>query len=152
MCALTYIRFIQICNKVTLAMFASLCLCFLRTLSYQVLLAKNIAESKFQNHTQKYLQKLTFRFLPGNICTRCAYTCLHSGLETPPCDSSDQSELSNSDQILKTHYESPEQTVQKYGVYVINLDGLIKSKDPAKSVGRFLVSSGTSGQYHHEWI
>lgn len=43
-------------------------------------------------------------------------------------------------------------TVQKYGVYVINLDRLIKSKDPAKSVGRFLISSGTSDQYHHEWI
>lgn len=154
MCALTGIQFIQVCNKVTLATFTSLCLCFLRTseLSEVIGRAKNVAERKIQNHTEKYLQKLTFRFLPENICTRCAFICLHLGLETPPCDSSDQSELSNSDQILKTCQESLEQTVQKYGGYVINSDGLIKSKDQAKSVDRCLVSSGAPGQYHHEWI
>lgn len=141
-------------NKVTLATFASLCLCFLRTfeLSEVIGRAKNVAERKIQNHTEKYLQKLTFRFLPGNICTRCAFTYLRSGLETPSCDSSDQSELSNSDQILKTCQESLEQTVQKYGGYVINSDGLIKFKNWAKSMSRGLVFSGTPGQYHHEQI
>lgn len=103
--------------------------------SYQVLLAKNIVESEFWNHTEKYLQKVTFWVPPGNICTRCAPRCLQPGLETSPHD---QAEFSNSNQILKTPNESPEQTDQKFGVYERNLSGLIKSKAPGNQWEDFL--------------